>query len=279
MSDNGAESNGKSGLAAMLRLQIEAGVTDMLAEEPINRYNVLPPARGASGGNAPKAAPNEAAPIAHAEPQKTDMASVAEAEKCAAQADSLEALAKAMADFDGCPLKKTAKNTVFADGNPKAKLMLIGEAPGRDEDREGKPFVGPSGQLLDKIFACIGLTRQDFYITNMIAWRPPGNRAPTPDEIALCLPFLHRHIALLAPDIIVLVGGVAAKQLLNTDKGITQTRGTWNKITSDGRDIPALAIFHPAYLLRTPMRKAETWRDILSLQDKMRELKMKDTAS
>ena len=273
MSDNEAKSSGRSGLTAMLRLQIEAGVTDMLAEEPINRYNIAPPA-GVKPAADNATRPAQSAPIAHAEPQKADMASVAEAEKCAAQAESLEALAKAVAAFDGCPLKKTAKNTVFADGNPKAKLMLIGEAPGRDEDREGKPFVGLSGQLLDKIFACIGLSREDFYITNMLPWRPPGNRTPTPDEIALCLPFLQRHIALLAPDIIVLVGGVAAKQLLNTDKGITQTRGTWQSINNNGRDIPALAIFHPAYLLRTPARKAETWRDILSLQSKMRELKL-----
>lgn len=261
-------------LAAMLRSQMEAGVTDLLEETPVNRYEMLAP-------RAPQPPQPASQPemIARAEPQNTNniaaMASdIASAEKAAADAGSLESLQEALKAFDGCPLKKTAKHTVFSDGNPEAKLMLIGEAPGRDEDREGKPFVGVSGQLLDKMFAAIGLSRDDFYITNIIPWRPPGNRAPTPPESAICMPFLKRHIELVKPDIIVMVGGTPSKALLETSDGITKTRGQWHEVNIGGRAIPALPIFHPAYLLRTPARKAETWQDLLTLNEKLKAEKL-----
>ncbi|MAK57361.1 MAG: uracil-DNA glycosylase [Rhizobiales bacterium] len=199
----------------------------------------------------------------------TEAGDILAAESAALRADTLEALKQAMEAFEGCALKRTAKNTVFADGNPAAKIMLVGEAPGRDEDREGKPFIGRSGKLLDKMFAAIGLNRNDIYITNLVPWRPTGNRTPTPDETALCRPFLLRHIELVQPDILVLVGGVSAKEMLDSSLGITKLRGTWQDINIKGRDIPALPILHPAYLLRNPARKAETWQDLCSLQKKL----------
>ncbi|MCA1941029.1 MAG: uracil-DNA glycosylase, partial [Caenispirillum bisanense] len=192
----------------------------------------------------------------------------------ASECRTLEALHAAMQGFDACPLKVTATNTVFADGNPQADLMVIGEAPGAEEDRQGLPFVGASGQLLDRMLASIGLTRQTFYITNVIPWRPPGNRKPTPQEVGLCLPFIQRHIELVDPKVILMVGGLSASTLAARNEGITKLRGKWIDYASPGlsHPIPAIATFHPAYLLRSPQMKKLAWRDLLTLRQRMREL-------
>ena len=199
---------------------------------------------------------------------------VADARTLARSCDSLEALEAALRDFDGCPLKETAINLCFADGNPKAEIMLIGEAPGAQEDRQGKPFVGPSGQLLDRMLATIGLDRSLVWITNVIYWRPPGNRTPTAAEIAICQPFLERQIELIRPKFLVFVGGIAARALLGRTEGVTKLRGRpfVFKAPDDGREIPALVMFHPAYLLRQPAQKRFSWRDLLSIQKSIKEL-------
>lgn len=182
---------------------------------------------------------------------------------------TLAELAEAAAAFDGCPLKRTAKSTCFSRGSDQAKVMLIGEAPGRDEDLQGKPFVGRAGQLLDKMLSAIDLDETSVYITNTIYWRPPGNRTPTTQEIASCAPFLARQIELLAPEVLVLLGGAAAKSMLETTEGIMRLRGKWKPYRSNGRDIPALATLHPAYLLRSPEAKRYAWRDLLMLKERL----------
>ncbi len=185
----------------------------------------------------------------------------------ARSAKTLEDLKAAMMAFEGCALKYTATNLVFGDGNPKARVMLIGEAPGADEDRQGLPFVGQSGQLLDKALAAIGLTRQNFYITNIIPWRPPGNRQPTPAESDACLPFVQRHIDLVSPDFLVLVGGTATKTLLGGRDGIMRLRGQWKDYTSEeGKTMRVIPLFHPAYLLRSPGQKRELWLDLIKIK-------------
>ena len=185
-------------------------------------------------------------------------------------ATTLDELAAALDNFEGCGLKKTAKSTVFSDGVSSARIMIVGEAPGRDEDRTGKPFVGRSGQLLDDMMATIGLSRAgNLYIANVIPWRPPGNRAPSVDELETCKPFILRQIELVAPEIIVLVGGTSAKTLLNTETGITRLRGKWQTLEIGGRDIPALPFFHPAYVLRRPETKIDVWADLCALKQKL----------
>lgn len=192
----------------------------------------------------------------------------------AAECGTLAELEQAVRNFHGCPLKKTAMNTVFADGNAKAEVMLVGEAPGADEDRQGKPFVGLSGQLLDNMFATIGLSRSgksasdSLYISNIIPWRPPGNRQPSTTEVNTCLPFIRRHIELVRPKILVFVGGVSAKALLGTNTGITKIRGKWLDYQLPGLEVPikAIALYHPAYLLRSPGRKATAWQDLLVIK-------------
>ncbi len=192
---------------------------------------------------------------------------VMEAREKAAMAGSLDELAALAAEFDGCPLKVTAKNFCFADGVSDARVMIIGEAPGRDEDIQGKPFVGRAGQLLDRMLAAIGLSRQEtVYITNIVYWRPPGNRTPTPQEAQTCLPFLQRQIQLVNPEFLVLLGGAAAKQLLNTTTGIMRLRGKWRRYRVGERDFPVLPTLHPAYLLRNPAAKRLAWQDLLTLQ-------------
>jgi DNA polymerase len=198
-------------------------------------------------------------------------------------AQSLTALREELLRFEGCALKHTAMNLVFSDGNPAAPIMMIGEAPGEDEDRQGKPFVGVSGQLLDRMMLAAGLSRQtNVYISNILFWRPPGNRSPTDAEIAACLPFCERHIALVKPKILVLLGGVAAKSLLRTRDGITRMRGRWLQYmppvytahagNSGVEPIDCLPIYHPAYLLRQPGSKRQAWQDILSLAKRIKEL-------
>jgi DNA polymerase len=189
---------------------------------------------------------------------------------------TLESLKAALQNFEECDLKKTATNLVFGDGNPNAAIMLVGEAPGAEEDRQGKPFVGLSGQLLTRIFESIGLTREkDLYISNVINWRPPGNRQPTSQEIAACLPFIKRHIELVNPKILILVGGTATKALLSDKEGITKIRGKWFEYMSPGLKAPIkmTAIYHPSYLLRSPSRKRDVWMDVLTIKDALQDLK------
>jgi uracil-DNA glycosylase family 4 len=194
------------------------------------------------------------------------------------QARTIEELKAELMAFDGCALKKTAKNLVFCDGNPKASVMMVGEAPGEDEDRQGLPFVGVSGKLLDRMASFVGLTRENFYITNILPWRPPGNRSPSDQEIAVCLPFVERHIALVQPKFLILLGGVAVKSLLKTKDGITKLRGrkmTYNYTDAEGaeKSCICLPMFHPAYLLRQGAHKRFAWRDWLVLKKLMSESK------
>ncbi|MGC6512791.1 MAG: uracil-DNA glycosylase family protein [Parvibaculales bacterium] len=271
----------KRDLAAMLRFQIEAGVTDLLSETPVNRFNKAHQAIEQSASETTPQAPpgmqespppalEKSAPgdsLARARPPVSiSPEDVNNAITQAQAAESLDALQKAVETFEGCPLKQAARTTVFCDGNNAARLMLIGEAPGRDEDREGRPFVGASGQLLDLMMRHIGFTRETMYITNIVPWRPPGNRAPKPEEAAVCLPFVKRHIELVKPDILVLIGGTSAKELIQTTDGISKLRGQWHDIDVNGTRYKSLPLFHPAYLLRNPARKAETWQDLLKLK-------------
>jgi uracil-DNA glycosylase len=182
------------------------------------------------------------------------------------EAASLAELEALVAAFEGCPLKRTAKNLCFARGSTEARIMLIGEAPGRDEDLQGQPFVGRAGQLLDRMLAAIGLDEGQVYITNTVYWRPPGNRTPTPQEVEACAPFLARQIELLAPRVLVLLGGAAVKNILGITEGIMRLRGKWLTYSCGGRDIATLATLHPAYLLRNPGDKRLTWRDLLALK-------------
>jgi DNA polymerase len=200
-----------------------------------------------------------------------DEGQIAAARQRASSAATLDELRQLMAEFDGCNLKFTAKNLVFADGNPGADLMLVGEAPGRDEDLEGLPFVGRSGQLLDRMLAAIGLDRHSAYIANVIPWRPPGNRTPTPQETEICRPFIERQIELVNPRVLVTLGGPSAKLLLNASEGVLKFRGNWKThLSASGLQIPAMPTLHPAYLLRTPAHKKFVWRDFLEVKAKLR---------
>lgn len=194
------------------------------------------------------------------------------ARQLAAGATTIPQLRAALESFDGCPLKRNAKNLVFADGNPAADLMLVGEAPGRDEDERGLPFVGVSGQLLDRILAAIGRDRQSVYITNVLPWRPPDNREPALAEASVCLPFVRRHIALVKPKLVVALGATAARNLFDTTEGITRLRGKWVELTVDGYTCPAMATFHPAALLRMPINKRYVWRDMLAVAERLDQL-------
>ena len=197
------------------------------------------------------------------------------AQETVANSHTLEELRQAIEGFDGCALKRTARNMVFARGNPDAKIMIVGEAPGRDEDEQGKPFVGRSGQLLDAMFKAIGLEENDLYISNIVNWRPPGNRNPTLEEIATCLPLIERHIAIQNPFFLIVTGGLAAQSLLRSTTGITKLRGQWTEYqlkdangVETGSNIRTLPLFHPSYLLRRPAEKRHAWNDLLSLKFK-----------
>lgn len=266
--------------AALLAFYVEAGVSDALGDEPVNRYALSDTVPASVPREAPpqarEARPEprrELSPPAHAAAPSSipleDAQAAESAREIAARCTTLDELREALATFEGCPLRYTAKNLVFADGNPQARLMMIGEAPGRDEDLRGLPFVGRAGQLLDRMLASIGLDRSSVYIINTLPWRPPGNRTPTPAEHAVCMPFVERHVELVNPDIIVLLGGVSAKQMLHTDTGIMRLRGKWASIKVGDREVPALPTLHPAYLLRQPAQKRLAWRDLLSLKARL----------
>jgi DNA polymerase len=193
-------------------------------------------------------------------------AAVMAAREAAGAAANLDELRAMLDKFDGCALKATASRLVFADGNPQARVMFVGEAPGRDEDIQGLPFVGRSGQLLDRMLAAIGLDRTAVYIANIIPWRPPGNRTPTPQESQICLPFIRRQIELADPQVLVCLGGPSAQTLLGVKEGIMRSRGRWLSYQNGTRDIRAIATFHPAFLLRSPLQKRIAWRDFLAIK-------------
>jgi DNA polymerase len=252
---------------ALLEWQLEMGACEAIGEAPVDRYAVEPPA--------PKpAVPQKSAkPVMPQKIEEPKFDHVALAKQMAAAASDLDGLRAAMGAFEGCDLKKGARNLVFSDGNPAARVMIIGEAPGRDEDRQGKPFVGRAGQLLDRMFEAIEMGReaplsaQSIYITNVLPWRPPQNRDPLPEEIAMLGPFLQRHVEIVAPDVIVLMGNISCQAVLGR-RGITRLRGNWQEAFGK----PVMPMFHPAYLLRQPGAKREAWADLLSLQAKLREL-------
>ncbi len=268
-------------LIAALQWHIEVGADEVLAEEPVDAM-AMP---ALSPRDNPKTLPvvaNGSRPVPIDIPLGAADARM-QAIKLAAAAQTPEDLREAIAGFDGLAIKKTATNMVFSDGNPKARIMLIGEAPGADEDRIGKPFVGVNGQLLDRILKYINLDRNEedpeksLYISNILNWRPPGNRTPSPGEIEVSLPFIERHIALIQPEILIFAGGVTAQTLLNETTGISRLRGRFRdyKPLTDGIGhvpvpIPALVTYHPAYLLRTPSQKRTVWQDMLMLQQKFR---------
>ncbi|MCX7323661.1 MAG: uracil-DNA glycosylase [Hyphomicrobiales bacterium] len=214
---------------------------------------------------APAVAPEAPRPALAAASLGAD-AAAAYAGELAASARTLDELRAVLAAFDGCALKAGAKNLCFADGNPEGRIMLVGEAPGEDEDRQGLPFVGVSGQLLDRMLAAIGLNRAEHvYIANIVPWRPPGNRTPTTQEMLACRPFIVRQIELANPDILVTIGGPSSQALLDV-KGIMAARGRWLTYSVGGREIPAMPMLHPAYLLRSPIAKRQAWADLLSLK-------------
>jgi uracil-DNA glycosylase family 4 len=234
------------------------------ASPSVNTAETRGPAASRVAPQMPAATPRfEARPPFSATPP--DAAEIA-ARTAAAKAQSLEQLEAALRTFDGCGLKATAKNLCFYRGAERARLMIVGEAPGREEDLEGKPFVGRAGQLLDKMLAALSLTEADVHITNVVYWRPPGNRTPTPQESQVCRPFLERQIELVEPEIVLLLGGAAAKQVLDVAEGIMRIRGKWREITSGKRAIKTMATLHPAYLLRTPAAKRHVWRDLLAVE-------------
>lgn len=292
----------QTALISALEWHLDSGVTDLLEEAPIDRTQITAAEALPSGlANENSSAPslpnkselqdmraNAAQPgISGQTGVNTQIPQGAQEAKQKAldlikEVKTLEDLQNAISEFDGLAIKKTATNMVFSDGHPEASIMLVGEAPGADEDREGKPFVGVSGQLLDRMLKWVELDRRDedsqksIYISNILNWRPPGNRTPTDSEIDISLPFIEKHIALIKPSLLIFAGGVAAKALLNSDQSISRLRGMWHDYTpshdmgDNAHDpIPAIATYHPAYLLRTPVQKKSVWQDFLNLKDKI----------
>src|SRR5262245_40802050 len=283
---------------ALLAFYQEAGVDALVGETPVDRFAGDPPAEVAAPPSAvarpqtaardatpapvrPPTAPRAAtprpvrprpprapaiAPRAPASPPPSPEAAVMAAREAAKNAATLDDLRAILAAFEGCALRMTATQLVFADGNPNSRAMFVGEAPGRDEDIEGLPFVGRSGKLLDLMMAAVGLNRSCAYIANIVPWRPPGNRTPTPQESAICLPFIKRQIELANPDVLVCMGQPATQTLLGTTDGITKTRGRLFKYHTGAREIRAIPTFHPAYLLRQPLQKRLAWRDFLAIK-------------
>ena len=255
----------RQALATLLLWYRDAGVEETVGAFAYDRLKPIaaaPPAISSVPRSLERARP--LFPVAAAD---GNAEALSEARRVAQSCMSVTALAEALARFEGCALKQSATNLVFADGNPESQVMLIGEAPGRDEDLRGLPFVGRSGKLLDRMLAAIGLDRTKVYISNILFWRPPANRSPTNEEMAVCLPFVMRHVTLVKPKVVVALGGVAAKQLLDTTEGIMRLRGRWQTLAlPDGTSLPLLPTFHPAYLLRQPAHKRLAWRDLLALK-------------
>lgn len=244
------------------------GIDETIAEEPVNRFeivteSIIPVSVSTSVEETKPATLFQSAPS-----QQAPMVNV-QTDNLASKAQSLDELRQLMLGFDECPLKSTAANMVFGMGNPKADLMIIGEAPGAEEDKQGLPFVGASGKLLDLMLKSIGMNRTDVYISNILPWRPPGNRKPSEAEVALFTPFIRRHIALVNPKILLLLGGSAVSALLQINQGITRSRGKWMSYIDKDLTIDAFASFHPAFLLRTPAQKKASWRDFLTVKQRL----------
>jgi DNA polymerase len=250
----------------LLAFYLEAGVDCALMDEPVNQLSDGSVAAPREQPQAPPARSAPAAmPTARSEAAPAPEVAIQSAREAARSAPSLEVLRAMLERFDGCALKSTATRLVFADGNPQARIMFVGEAPGREEDIEGLPFVGRSGQLLNRMIAAIGLNRGNAYIANVIPWRPPGNRTPTPQETLVCLPFIQRQIELVNPDVLVTLGNPSTQTLLSTRDGIMKTRGKWFDYDTGTRKIRAMATFHPAYLLRSPSYKRLAWQDLRAI--------------
>ncbi|MBL6613349.1 MAG: uracil-DNA glycosylase [Reyranella sp.] len=272
-------------LESLLKWYVDQGIDETIGEDAIDRFAAPPPASTPAAIPPTEAAPPT--PVRTAPPPVVTPLRgpvpiespqlIEDARALAQRCNSVQDLEAAVRTFEGCALKRTAKNTVFADGVVGAPVMIVGEAPGGDEDRLGKPFVGVSGQLMDRMFDAIGMSRErDLYITNILFWRPPGNRTPTLAEQAICMAFTRRHIELAQPKVLVLAGGTAAKSVLDTTEGIMRLRGKWTTLAlDDGSSVPTLPTFHPAYLLRTPASKRQSWSDLLSLDKKLRELRIR----
>ena len=262
-----------SAAPALLAWYVAIGADEAIEPEPRDRLVAPPPKQSAPRPAAPAIRVAQAAPPPPP-PDAAGAEGVARARAAAAAATTLAELEAAVRAFTGCSLKATAQRTVFADGNPQAPLMIIGEGPGGEEDRLGLPFVGPSGRLLDRMLAAIGRDRGTTYISNVVFWRPPANRKPSPVELAQCLPFVERHIALARPCLLLLAGDTAAKALLQRSEGITRLRGRWcdYRPASDAPNIPTLPSYHPSYLLRSPAQKRDSWRDFLAIKVKLEEL-------
>src|SRR5665213_3346208 len=263
----------------LLTFYLEAGVDCALLEEPVNRLSdpdIVPasreiPALREAGPLAAVRTSPATIPAARADQAQGPEAAILSAREAARTAPSLEVLRAMLEKFEGCALKFTATRLVFADGNPQARIMFVGEAPGREEDLEGRPFVGRSGKLLDRMIAAIGLDRGNAYIANVIPWRPPGNRTPTPQETQICLPFIQRQIELVNPDVLVTLGNPSTQTLLSTREGIMKTRGKWFDYDTGTRVIRAIATFHPAYLLRSPSYKRMSWQDLRAIAKALEE--------
>ena len=270
--------NREHDVCGLLIFYQEAGVDALLGETPIDRLAESPPQQAAAAGatgapspgsrksSTPQPVESRERRAAALTPPPSPEAAVAAAREAAKSASTLEELREMLRHFEGCALRATATQLVFADGNPQSRVMFVGEAPGREEDIQGLPFVGRSGQLLDRMMASIGLDRTSAYIANIVPWRPPGNRTPTPQESAICVPFILRQIELANPDLLVCLGGPAAQTLLNIREGIVKSRGRWFRYQTGAREIRALATFHPAYLLRQPLQKRLAWRDFLAIK-------------
>lgn len=252
-----------------MRWLVEAGADEAIGEAPVNRLKSAPvaaPVRAAAPLPSAKPAPKPAPVVRANDP-------IGRAMELAAAAATLAELKAALEFFDGCALKSHATNTVFADGTPSHRILVIGEAPGREEDLAGLPFVGRAGKLLDRMLAAIGLDRKsNVYITNVLNWRPPNNRDPSPEEAAACLPFLRRHIELVAPEIMVLLGAVAVRHVMGKHEGIMRLRGNWMEYYAGGRMVPVMPTLHPAYLLRRPQEKRLAWRDLQAIAAKIETL-------
>lgn len=287
---NSASSPESFGLHELLAFYADAGVDDALLEEAPDRFAEAQAAKAAAearrasqptsgnapvagGGSSPRSAPPTPAPMAaRAAPSAAipDEGQAARARELAGKAATLQELREIMESFDGCNLRMTAKSMVFADGNPEADLMLVGEAPGRDEDLQGLPFVGRSGKLLDRMLAAIGRDRTSAYISNVIPWRPPGNRDPSPLETEICRPFIERHIELVSPKVLVTLGNPSTKLLLRTSSTITRLRGKWAAHqTPGGQEIATMPSLHPAYLLRNPAHKKLAWKDLQAIRARL----------
>ncbi|MEP2980329.1 MAG: uracil-DNA glycosylase [Lentilitoribacter sp.] len=280
--------------ASLLQFYAQAGVVDLLDDDPIDRYAdtikqleerkakkaaQMDQMLSANKSRAENIRPQSSTPPQAQRPTPAsttlavpDQAAMKETKELAQSAKTIEELGTIIKSYKGCNLCHSAKNTVFADGNPEAPVMLIGEAPGRDEDMHGIPFVGPAGQILDKMLAAISLDRTSCYISNIIPWRPPGNRTPVAHEIDLCRPFVERHIELAQPKLLIFMGNVSTKTLLNTNKGILSIRGKWDEYKIGEEAVPAMPTLHPAYLLKNPVAKRNAWHDLLAVQAKLKGL-------